>query len=112
MCFIFHYVTCFSVYQIPLECNQTFTSLKCYAPPLGSSLSGQGVYLFPGINYTIMMDGALGPVGDPLKIGVVPNPVFTSIDKDDLTQTIGSVKMIRINVSDLVAITVIEVIVM
>ena len=56
------------------------------------------MYLFPGINYTIMMDGAPGPVGDPLKIGVVPNPVFTSINKDDLTQMIGSVKIIRINV--------------
>ena len=67
------------------------------------------MYLFPGINYTIMMDGAPGPVGDPLKIGVVPNPVFTSINKDDLTQTIGSVKIIRINVRDIVAIrTVIE----
>ena len=64
------------------------------------------MYLFPGINYTIMMDGAPGLVGDPLKIGVVPNPVFTSINKDDLTQTIGSVKIIRINVRDMVAITV------
>ena len=53
-----------------------------------------------------MMDGAPGLVGDPLKIGVVPNPVFTSINKDDLTQTIGSVKIIRINVRDMVAITV------
>jgi hypothetical protein len=50
-----------------------------------------------------MMDGAPGPVGDPLKIGVVPNPVFTSINKDDLTQTIGSVKIIRINVRNMVA---------
>ena len=66
------------------------------------------MYLFPGINYTIMMDGAPGPVGDPLKIGVVPNPVFTSINKDDLTQTIGSVKIMRINVRDIAAITVIE----
>ena len=59
------------------------------------------MYLFPGINYTIMMDGAPGPVGDPLKIGVVPNPVFTSINKDDLTQTIGSAKIIRIYVRDM-----------
>ena len=66
------------------------------------------MYLFPGINYTIMMDGAPGPVRDPLKIGVVPNPVFLSIHKDDLTQTSGSVKTIRINVGDMVAITVIE----
>ena len=70
------------------------------------------MYLFPSINYTIMMDGAPGPVGDPLKIGVVPNPVFTSINKDDLTQTISSVKIIRINVGDMVAITVIKVMVM
>ena len=70
------------------------------------------MYLFPGINYTIMMDGAPGPVGDPLKIGVVPNPVFSSINKDDLTQTSGSVKTIRINVRDMVTITVIEVMVM
>ena len=62
------------------------------------------MYLFPGINYTIMMDGAPGPVGDPLKIGVVPNPVFISINKDDLTQTIDSVKILRINVRDMVAI--------
>ena len=62
------------------------------------------MYLFPGINYTIMMDGAPGPVDDPLKIGVVPNPVFTSINIDDLTQTIGSVKIIRINVRIMVAI--------
>ena len=62
------------------------------------------MYLFPGINYTIMMDGAPGPVGGPLKIGVVPNPVFTSINKDDLTQIIGSVKIIRINVRDMAAI--------
>ena len=62
------------------------------------------MYLFPGINYTIMMDGAPGPVGDPLKIGVVPNPVFISVSKDDLTQTIGSVKIIRMNVRDMVAI--------
>ena len=67
------------------------------------------MYLFPGINYTIMMDGAPGPVGDPLKIGVVPNPVFISVNKDDLTQTIGSVKIIRMNVRDMVAIEVIEV---
>ena len=70
------------------------------------------MYLFPGINYTIMMDGAPGSVGDPLIIGVVPNPVFTSINKDDLTRTIGSVKIIRINVRDMVTITVIEVMVM
>ena len=70
------------------------------------------MYLFPGINYTIMMDGAPGPVGDPLKIGVVPNPVFTSINKDDLTQMIGAVKIIRINVGDTVAITVMEVMIM
>ena len=62
------------------------------------------MYLFPGINYTIMMDGAPGPVGDPLKIGVVPNPVFISVNKDDLTQTICSVKIIRMNVRDMVAI--------
>ena len=70
------------------------------------------MYLFPGINYTIMMDGAPGPVGDPLKIGVVPNPVFISIHKDDLTQTIDSVKILRINVRHMVAITLIEVMVM
>ena len=54
------------------------------------------MYLFPGINYTIMMDGAPGPVGDPLKIGVVPNPVFTSINPDDQKQISGSVKSITI----------------
>ena len=64
------------------------------------------MYLFPGFNYTIMMDGAPGPVGDPLKIGVVPNPVFTSINKDDITQTIGSAKMIRIYVRDMITMDV------
>ena len=62
--------------------------------------------LFPGVNYTIVMDGAPGP---NLTIGVVPNPVFTSINMDDITQVIGSVKVIRINVGDMIAITVIEV---
>ena len=62
--------------------------------------------LFPGVNYTIVMDGAPGP---NLTIGVVPNPVFTSIKMDDITQVIGSVKVIRINVGDMIAITVIEV---
>ena len=56
------------------------------------------------------MDGAPGPVGDPLKIAVVPNPTFTSINPDDLMQTVGSVRIIRINVSYIIAITVIEVI--
>ena len=58
------------------------------------------MYLFPGINYTIIMDGAPGSNGFSLKIGVVPNPVFTSIHKDDLTQMIGSVKIIRILVGE------------
>ena len=57
-------------------------------------------------NYTIVMDGAPGP---NLAIGVVPNPVFTSININDITQVIGSVKVIRINVGDMIAITVIEV---
>ena len=43
-----------------------------------------------------MMDGAPGPVGDPLKIGVVPNPVFTSINPDDQKQISGSVKSVTI----------------
>ena len=58
------------------------------------------MYLFPGINYTIMMDGAPGPVEDPLKIGVVPNPVFTTINPDDQKQISGSVKSIAIIVCD------------
>ena len=62
--------------------------------------------LFPGVNYTIVMDGAPGP---NLTIGAVPNPVFTSINTNDITQVIGSVKVIRINVGDMIAITVIEV---
>ncbi|KAL5475131.1 hypothetical protein EMCRGX_G027190 [Ephydatia muelleri] len=76
-------------------CNQTFTTLKCYAPPLGSNLIGSS--LSPGVDYTIVMDGAPGPVGDPLKIAVVSNPIFTSINPNDLTQVIGSAKIIRIN---------------
>ena len=47
-----------------------------------------------------MMDGAPGPVGDPLKIGVVPNPVFTTINPDDQKQISGSVKSIAIIVCD------------
>ena len=53
--------------------------------------------LFPGVNYTIVMDGAPGP---NLTIGVVPNPVFTSININDITQVIGSVRIIRINVGN------------
>ena len=55
------------------------------------------------------MDGAPGPVGDPLKIAVVSNPVLTSINPDDLMQTVGSVKIIRINVSYIIAIPGVEV---
>ncbi|KAL5475125.1 hypothetical protein EMCRGX_G027184 [Ephydatia muelleri] len=76
-------------------CIQTFTTLKCYAPPVGSSPIGSS--LSPGVDYTIVMDGAPGPVGDPLKIAVVSNPIFTSINPNDLMQTVGSVKIIRIN---------------
>ena len=43
-----------------------------------------------------MMDGAPGPVGDPLKIGMVPNPVFITINPDDQKQISGSVKSITI----------------
>eukprot|EP00731_Ephydatia_muelleri_P021674 Em0014g265a len=75
-------------------CNQTFTTLKCYAPPLGSNPIGSS--LSPGVDYTIVMDGAPGPVGDPLKIAVVPNPNFTSINSADQKQIIGSVKSIII----------------
>eukprot|EP00731_Ephydatia_muelleri_P021571 Em0014g162a len=73
-------------------CNQTFTTLKCYAPPLG--LNPIGSSLSPGVDYTIVMDGAPEPY---IFIGVVPNPVFTSINPNDLTQVIGSAKIIRIN---------------
>eukprot|EP00731_Ephydatia_muelleri_P021558 Em0014g149a len=73
-------------------CDQTFTTLKCYAPPLGSNPIGSS--LSPGVDYTIVMDGAPGP---NIFIGVVPNPVFTSINPNDLTQVIGSAKIIRIN---------------
>ena len=45
------------------------------------------------------MDGAPGPVGDPLKIAVVSNPNFTSINSADQKQIIGSVKSITIIVS-------------
>ncbi|KAL5475134.1 hypothetical protein EMCRGX_G027193 [Ephydatia muelleri] len=76
-------------------CIQTFTTLKCYAPPVGSNPIGSS--LSPGVDYTIVMDGAPGPVGDPLKIAVVSNPSFTSINPNDLIQTVGSVKIIRIN---------------
>ena len=78
------------------NCTQSFTTLTCYAPPLDSYLSGPGVSLFPGVNYTIVMDGAPGP---NLTIGVVPNPVFTSINPGDRNQTSGSVKSIAVLVS-------------
>ena len=42
-----------------------------YAPPLGSNPIGSS--LSPGVDYTIVMDGTRGPVGDPLKIAVVSN---------------------------------------
>eukprot|EP00731_Ephydatia_muelleri_P001990 Em0001g1990a len=74
-------------------CNQTFTTLKCYAPSLSSDPTGPNVYLFPDFNYTIVMDGAPGP---PQKIEVVPNPKFTSINLVDQNQIIGSVRSISI----------------
>ena len=77
-------------------CNQTFTTLKCYAPSLSSDPTGPNVYLSPDFNYTIVMDGAPGP---PQKIEVVPNPKFTSINLVDQNQIIGSVRSISIMVS-------------
>ena len=64
--------------------------------------------LFPGVNYTIVMDGAPGPT---LTIGVVPNPVFTSININDMNVYSQPVNItgIRINVGDMIAIAVIEV---
>ena len=64
------------------------------------------MYLLPCINYTIVMDRAPGP---NIFIGVVPNPVFTSINPNDLTQEIGSAKIIRINVCYIIAIQGVEV---
>lgn len=56
------------------------------------------MYLVAGIDYTIVMDGVPGPVGDYLKITVYPDPVLLSIRDDDQTQTAGNVKTIRIDV--------------
>eukprot|EP00731_Ephydatia_muelleri_P021672 Em0014g263a len=88
-------------------CNQTFTTLKCYAPRLGSYPIGSS--LSPGLDYTIVMDGAPGPVGNPLKIEVVSNPIFTSITSADQTQIIGSVKSIQIAGTNIVNVELSEI---
>ena len=56
------------------------------------------MYLVAGVDYTIVMEGVPGPVGDSLKLAVYPDPVFLSIREDDQSQTAGSVKPIRIDV--------------
>ena len=56
------------------------------------------MYLVAGVDYTIVMEGVPGPVGDSLNLAVFPDPVFLSIREDDQTQTAGSVKPIRIDV--------------
>ena len=61
--------------------------------PIGSSLS-------PGIDYTIVMDGAPGPVRDCSGL----KSVFTSVNLNDHMQTVGSVKIIRSIVSNIIAI--------
>ena len=50
------------------------------------------------------MHEAPGQVGDPLKFAVVPNLFFTLINPNDHMQTVGSVKTIRIIVSNIIAI--------
>ena len=51
------------------------------------------------LNYTIVMDGASGPVysHEDLQIGVKPNPVFSSLN--DKEYTLNSKQTISINVS-------------
>ena len=56
------------------------------------------MYLVAGVDYTIVMEGVPGPVGDSLNLAVYPDPVFLSIKDNDQKQTAGSVKPIRINV--------------
>eukprot|EP00731_Ephydatia_muelleri_P030200 Em0021g723a len=80
------------------ECEQKFGTLKCIAPPLGPiDFIGPDVYLVAGVNYTIVMEGVPGPVGDSLNLAVYPDPVFLSIRVEDQIQTAGSVKPIRID---------------
>ncbi|KAL5476074.1 hypothetical protein EMCRGX_G025977 [Ephydatia muelleri] len=80
------------------ECEQHFGRLICIAPPLGPiDFFGPAVYLVAGVDYTIVMEGVPGPVGDSLNLAVFPDPVFLSIREDDQTQTAGSVKPIRID---------------
>ncbi|KAL5476078.1 hypothetical protein EMCRGX_G025983 [Ephydatia muelleri] len=55
------------------------------------------VYLVAGVDYTIVMEGVPGPVGDSLNLAVYPDPVFSSIRDEDQSQTAGSVKPIRID---------------
>ena len=56
------------------------------------------MYLVAGVDYTIVMEGVPGPVGDSLNLAVYPDPVFSSIRDEDQIQTVGSVKPIRIDV--------------
>ena len=56
------------------------------------------MYLVAGVNYTIVMEGVPGPVGDSLNLAVYPDPVFLSIRVEDQIQTAGSAKPIRIDV--------------
>ena len=56
------------------------------------------MYLVAGVDYTIVMEGVPGPVGDSLNLAVYPDPVFSSIRDEDQSQTAGSVKPIRIDV--------------
>ncbi|KAL5476059.1 hypothetical protein EMCRGX_G025961 [Ephydatia muelleri] len=80
------------------ECEQISGTLKCIAPPLGPiEFIGPDVYLVAGVDYTIVMEGVPGPVGDSLNLAVYPDPVFLSIKDNDQKQTAGSVKPIRIN---------------
>ena len=60
----------------------------------------RSVYLVPGVDYTIVMGDFPGPLGDNLQIEVDSDPKFISIEENDQTQIVGSVKSIRIYVSN------------
>lgn len=83
------------------ECEQSFSTLKCIAPPLEADLFGPYTSLVPGVNYTIIMGDTPGPSFVNLTIEVDFDTFFVDINPDDQTQIVGSVKTIRINVCGL-----------
>ena len=73
--------------------------MECFSPPLPKHTLFNDTLL----NYTVLMDGASGPLYTDfdLQIGVLPDPVFTQLHQDDQTYILGSKTTIRIMVRGL-----------